>query len=88
MVRTRALVWLAAVLMVTVKGAVWPPTTASVDGVKLQEREGTGVSVRGSAGRSSGSSDRQTGPSLLVTQLKVVRAEWIGPEELEGARNS
>jgi len=37
MVRTRALVWLAAVLMVTVKGAVMPPVTASVDGVKVQE---------------------------------------------------
>jgi hypothetical protein len=37
MVRTRALVWLTAVLMVTVKGAVLPPATASVDGVKVQE---------------------------------------------------
>jgi hypothetical protein len=33
----RAPVWLAAVLMVTVKGAVVPPVTTSVDGVKVQE---------------------------------------------------
>jgi hypothetical protein len=37
MVRKRALVWLAVVLMVTVKGAALPPVTASVDGVKVQE---------------------------------------------------
>jgi hypothetical protein len=37
MAHKRALVWLAAVLMVTVKGAALPPVTASVDGVKVQE---------------------------------------------------
>jgi hypothetical protein len=36
-VRTRALVWVAAVLMVTVNGAVLPPVTETVDGVKVQE---------------------------------------------------
>jgi hypothetical protein len=33
----KAPVWLAAVLMVTVKGAVVPPVTTSVDGVKVQK---------------------------------------------------